>query len=764
MKKLIAAILTSAMLMTPTMALAEPNGPQGMSPQRQQTRQEAPRGENQSRGGEQTQRDDSQSRGEQTQLAEHEPQREESQQVPGNSQQQAPSDNRQQAPSRSSQQAPTDNRQQAPADNQQQAPTDNRQQAPSGNQQQALMNNGEAPAQNPQMPDAAPSQDGQGGMNNQQPGDVDGQQPNGMDSQMPGNMNGQQPGGMDGQMPNNMNGQQPGGMNGQMPNGMEGQQPDGMNDQNPNGMDGHMPNNMNGQMPNGMDAPMGEPVRIDFDALVTEGVISQETRDSIETYMEGDKPAQGQLPERRSDGRRITLLDELLLSGVITAQEYETISATQTASETTPTESTQTPPEKPADDQQQNTQTPPKKPADDQQQDGQTPPEMPADGQQPNGMTPPAMPTDGQMPGAPGMADEAVTYTAASTVTEDGDGASYDSSADGENAVLVQGETVTLTHATVTKTGSSSAGNADFNGVNAAVLATDGATLTLEDANIATDGGHANGVFSTGSGTTVNVSNSTIRTTGNNSGGLMTTGGATLNATNLDVSTTGNSSAAIRSDRGGGTVNVAQGTYAASGVGSPAIYSTADITVSDATLSAANSEAVVIEGGNAVTLNNVDISGCNATLNGQSTQRTNVMIYQSMSGDASEGSSRFTMTGGSMTAGTGSMFHVTNVTTTIDLENVDFTYAEDSDVFLDASADAWGSAGKNGGNVTLNLKNQAITGAITCDSVSSVTVNLGENAAWTLTGDSFITALNGDLENVDLNGFTLYINGVAVGK
>ena len=714
MKKLIAAILTSAMLMTPTMALAEPNGPQNMSPQRQQTRQEAPRGESQSRGGEQTQRNDSQSRGEQTQRTEREPRREEGRQAPGNSQQ-----------------APSDNRQQAPSDSQQQVPTDDRQQAPSGNQQQAPMNNGETPVQNPQKSDAAPSQDGQGGMNNQ--------------------------------MPNAMNGQNPNGMNGQMPNGMDNQQP------------------------GGMDARMDEPVRIDFDALVTEGVISQETRDSIEAYMEGEKPAQGQLPERRNDGRRITLLDELLLSGVITAQEYETISATQTASETTPTESTQTPPEKPADDQQQDGMTPPEMPANGQQQDGmtppemptdgqqqsgQTPPEMPADGQQPNGMTPPAMPdgqmpsmpADGQMPGAPGMADEAVAYTAASTVTEDGDGASYDSSADGENAVLVQGETVTLTHTTVTKTGSSSAGNADFNGVNAAVLATDGATLTLEDADIATDGGHANGVFSTGSGTTVNVSNSTIRTTGNNSGGLMTTGGATLNATNLDVSTTGNSSAAIRSDRGGGTVNVAQGTYAASGVGSPAIYSTADITVSDATLSAANSEAVVIEGGNAVTLTNVDISGCNATLNGQSTQRTNVMIYQSMSGDASEGSSRFTMTGGSMTAGTGSMFHVTNVTTTIDLENVDFTYAEDSDVFLDASADAWGSAGKNGGNVTLNLKNQAITGAITCDSVSSVTVNLGENATWTLTGDSSITALNGDIENVNLNGFTLYVNGVAVGK
>ena len=242
----------------------------------------------------------------------------------------------------------------------------------------------------------------------------------------------------------------------------------------------------------------------------------------------------------------------------------------------------------------------------------------------------------------------------------------------------------------------------------------------------------------------------------------MTTGGATLNATNLTVSTSGNSSAAIRSDRGGGTVTVTNGTYDTTGVGSPAIYSTANITVSDATLSATNSEAVVIEGGNSVTLENVDITGSNATLNGQSTQKTNVLIYQSMSGDASEGNSSFTMTGGTMTAETGSMFHVTNVTTTINLENVDFSYAADSNVFLDASADSWGSSGKNGGNVTLNLVNQEITGAILSDSVSSVTVNLDSDSTWTLTGDSYVTAFNGDLSNVNLNGYTLYVNGTAV--
>lgn len=52
-----------------------------------------------------------------------------------------------------------------------------------------------------------------------------------------------------------------------------------------------------------------------------------------------------------------------------------------------------------------------------------------------------------------------------------------------------------------------------------------------------------------------------------------------MNATNLTVKTSGTSSAAIRSDRGGGEVNVNKGTYQTDGVGSPSIYSTANITV-----------------------------------------------------------------------------------------------------------------------------------------------------------------------------------------
>ena len=366
-----------------------------------------------------------------------------------------------------------------------------------------------------------------------------------------------------------------------------------------------------------------------------------------------------------------------------------------------------------------------------------------------------------QASGEMGASGEPASYAAANTLTADDANGSFTSANGDENAVLVSGSTLTLRGATVNKTGSSSGDSADFYGVNAGILAIRGANLTITDADVTTDGTHANGVFSYGTGTTVNISDSTITTSADNSGGIMTTGGGTMNARNLTVSTSGNSSAAIRSDRGGGTVTVDSGSYATSGVGSPAIYSTADISVTGATLTSSASEAVVIEGGNSVTLTNSDISGNNSRLNGQSTMNTNVLIYQSMSGDAAEGNSTFTMTGGTMTAGTGAMFHVTNVTTEINLSGVDFSYASDSDVFLDASSDAWGTAGRNGGSVTLNLDDQDITGVITQDSNSSVAVNLSNGSTWTLTGDSYVSSLSGDTSGIDLNGHTLYVNGTA---
>ena len=352
---------------------------------------------------------------------------------------------------------------------------------------------------------------------------------------------------------------------------------------------------------------------------------------------------------------------------------------------------------------------------------------------------------------------------------------------DGGHAIDVSGEEASYSNIKVTKTGDSSSGDeADFYGDNAAVFATDGATLTLEDIVVDTDGKHANAVFSYGSGTTVNISNSVITTSGNCSGGLMTTGGGTMNAANLDIHTTGNSSAAIRSDRGGGTVNVDGGTYVTDGKGSPVIYSTADITVSNATLESTTSEGVVVEGKNSVTLNNVSLTADNNAHNSNKSDNYKaVMIYQSMSGDASVGLATFTMTGGSITNKNGDVFFVNNSSATITLENAEIINQDTDGVFLRAAAAGWGTEGSNGGKVNLILKDQDQTGDIVVDKVSALNLYLSEGTTysgtvnganegevyveiesgskWVLTGDSYITGLTCDAGAIDLNGYKLYV-------
>ena len=270
--------------------------------------------------------------------------------------------------------------------------------------------------------------------------------------------------------------------------------------------------------------------------------------------------------------------------------------------------------------------------------------------------------------GAPGGSDsgEVDQGTSANTIDKDTEASSttYTSDGDDENALRVTDATATLNGVTVNKSGgaSSNPGNGDFYGTNAALLATDGATVIIQDATITSNAQGGNGVFIYGKGTTVNLSDSTITTQKDNSGGIQTTGGGTTNATNLTVETNGNSSAAIRSDRGGGTVNVEQGTYTSKGYNSPAVYSTADITVKNAALTAENSEALVVEGKNSITLENCDVSGSMSDSKGTSSSENvhNVMIYQSMSGDAETGTANFSMTGGTLTSNNGDQFYVTN--------------------------------------------------------------------------------------------------------
>lgn len=408
----------------------------------------------------------------------------------------------------------------------------------------------------------------------------------------------------------------------------------------------------------------------------------------------------------------------------------------------------------------------------------------------------------GQMGGPGGQSSGTASYSAVKEIT------SYETIKDetcssensDENAVLATGSiTAQLSDTTITKTGDSDGGDtSNFYGNNSGITAKDGAALTLKNMKITTDASGANGVFSyggsattsnsSGDGTSVTISDSKITTTGDNAGDIMTTGGGTMTASYLTINTSGRSSAAIRTDRCGGSVDITGGTYTTTGIGSPSVYSTADIIVSNAKLVAKASEGIVIEGKNSVTLNDCTLTDNNTELNGQSTTYKDIFLYQSMSGDAADGNAEFTAADSKITTKKGDTLYVTNTTATINLENNTIKYTDSEGNFLRAQADSWGNSGSNGGDVTLVMTKQKATGNIVIDSIStldmtmksgsyyegtingdnstrSIKLTLDKKSKIKLTGDSYVTSLDDadtDYSNIDFNGYTLYVDGEAI--
>lgn len=364
----------------------------------------------------------------------------------------------------------------------------------------------------------------------------------------------------------------------------------------------------------------------------------------------------------------------------------------------------------------------------------------------------------------------------------------YSSTEGSQNAFLVTNGTSKISNAKITKSGNSNDENSDFYGTNAAVLVKNG-TLNIDGGSVTTNGSHANGVFAYANGT-INLTNTNIKTTSNNSGAIMVTGGGKLNATNVTAETDGNSSAPIRSDRGGGTMIVNGGKYTANGIGSPVIYSTANVTVNNATLISTKSEGAVVEGKNSITLNNVNLMDTNTTLNGNSETYKNIFIYQSMSGDADEGLASFSAKDSTITTNKGDTIFVTNIKATISLTNNKIINNDSTGAFLRIQSGKWGRSGSNGGDVTLNANNQTINGDIFVDNISTLNMKLTNGSNYTgkingnntaknitlsldstskikLTGDTYVTTLedaDSSYSNINFNGYKLYVNGIAINK
>ena len=384
--------------------------------------------------------------------------------------------------------------------------------------------------------------------------------------------------------------------------------------------------------------------------------------------------------------------------------------------------------------------------------------------------------------------DAANEYSSDETVSD----TTLESTGTDENAALVSyGAEVTFSNDAISRTSSDSQGgdNSSFYGVGAAVLATDG-TAYVKGSTVTTDSKGGAGLFAYGDGT-VYVADTDITTQQDTSGGIHAAGGGKLYAWDLNVETNGESSAAIRSDRGGGTMVVDGGTYTSNGVGSPAVYCTADIAVNNAELTANGSEAVCIEGLNSLRLYNSNLTG-NMSDDEQNDTTWTVILYQSMSGDSEVGNSTFQMDGGTITSKNGGLFYTTNTECTITLKDVDITYNDDNEFFLQCTGNnnqrGWGQSGANGSDCNFTADSQDMKGNVIWDSISDLdfymtngstlegafvndesnagnggdgycNVVIDKDSTWTVTGDSTIRSLSNAGTITDADGKTVSIVG-----
>lgn len=380
-----------------------------------------------------------------------------------------------------------------------------------------------------------------------------------------------------------------------------------------------------------------------------------------------------------------------------------------------------------------------------------TPPAMP-DGQTPGGSggmggTPPEVP-QGEAPGGMGGAntqsfDFAGTY--AGVLIADGEeitstGESYSATEKDENVALVQnGGTLIIDGGTFEKSGDDTDGdNCNFYGLNSIITAVgEGSTATITGAALSATSVGSNGIFAT-DGASVTVSDTTIETTADNSRGLDATYGGQITTSGMTITTQGDHCATLATDRGGGTVTVSDSELETNGSGSPIIYSTGDIEVSDVTGSASASQIAGMEGYNTIVIEGSELTSTNTSTTGSDPVANAVIIYQSTSGDAETSTGEeatFTAVDSTLlsTIESGAFFYLTNTTADVTLDNTTLDFDSDAAMLLYAAgndANNWGTSGSNGATVTLTANGEDLTGDICADTISLADVYLLEGTVW----------------------------------
>jgi hypothetical protein len=396
---------------------------------------------------------------------------------------------------------------------------------------------------------------------------------------------------------------------------------------------------------------------------------------------------------------------------------------------------------------------------------------------------------------APDSYDAVLEITADETV----DGVDMASDTADQNIIHVfDGATAYVQNSTFVNEGEGGGGdNASFYGVGATLFVSDGALYASGD-TITSEAAGGAGIFAYDDGVAY-VYDCDITTTQASAGGLHVAGGGTLYAWDCNITTSAAmAAAAIRSDRGGGTMVIDGGNYVTEG-GTGAVYVTADITVHNAYLYSGGSEAVAIEGKNTIRLFDCDLTGTMLASDLNDNNVWNIIVYQSMSGDADVGTSEYDMIGGTLTCNAGPVVYNTNTSSYITFKGVDVTYGEDTTYWLqvtgNSSSRTWGTAGKNGAKCVFSAYEQEMDGDVVYDTISELNfymldgsvlngaivcddsfnggytgegganVYVSADSVWNVTGDSVITGtlyVEGTIEGatiVDVDGNVLAGSG-----
>ena len=393
-------------------------------------------------------------------------------------------------------------------------------------------------------------------------------------------------------------------------------------------------------------------------------------------------------------------------------------------------------------------------------------------------------------PGPPpsGGGDTSYDYTdyKANVTDQNLDKDEYISTTSDQSVAYVTKSGIKFNGTTLTKASgdSSNIENSEFFGVNAAVLV-QGGELNVIGGTITTKAKGANALCVTNNGKLTISGTKIISTAESSARGLHATYGGEIKATAVDISSIGGSCANLATDRGEGVVTCTGCVLSTAGAGSPLIYSTGKITVSETTGTATGAQMVVVEGKNTATVENGSNLKCYGIGNRNNVDNCGVMIYQSMSGDAADGTGTYNCKASTMAISKESpiydsapMFFVTNTKAVINLEDCILDYNHGT--FLDIKGTSeWGNSGSNGGEVTLNLNNQEIEGDIVVDGISSLSIvminssikgkinnkktasklsiTLDSKSKITLTGDSYYTSLTNaesSGKNIDKGSYT----------